>query len=88
VSGRLLLGWLLALAVLVCSGVQIAYSAHEVRRLHVALQAAQRQQDQAMAEYSRLLLELGAVAAYQNVERTAQRELDMAFPASIERVAP
>ena len=33
-------------------------------------------------------LELAAVAAYQNVERTAEDELDMTFPDDIQRVEP
>lgn len=85
-AGRFLL-WLLALLLVVVSGLQVAYSAKENRDLHMSLEAAQRSQDEALAVQSRLLLERSALAAYQNVERTAQVKLDMQFPATVERVA-
>lgn len=87
-TARLFVGWLLALVVLVGSGIQVAFSTHNVRELHRSLQATQGRLDDAVEEYSRLQIELAAVAAYQNVERTAQDELDMAFPTAIERVDP
>ncbi len=80
--------WLLVLIAVVGSGVQVAYSANETRRLHAQLEAVQAEQDAELAAYSRLLIERSALAAYQNVERLAQTELDMHFPASVERVAP
>lgn len=85
-AGRFLL-WLLALLLVVVSGLQVAYSAKENRDQHMALEAAQRSQDEALAVQSRLLLERSALAAYQNVERTAQVKLDMQFPATVERVS-
>lgn len=78
--------WLLTLLAVVASGIQVAYSAQESRQLHIALEAAQQAHDEAIAAQSRLLIERAALAAYQNVERTAQEELKMQFPASIERV--
>jgi cell division protein FtsL len=51
------------------------------------LEAAQRSQDEALAVQSRLLIERSALAAYQNVERTAQVKLDMQFPTTVERVS-
>lgn len=87
-SLRVFSGWLLGLVLVVISGIQVAFSTHEVRQMHVALQAVQLQQDEALAEYSRLQLELATVAAYQNVERTAEEKLDMAFPTDVQRVEP
>ena len=87
-SARLFLFWLLALAVVVASGVQVAFSAEAVRARHKALQSLQNRLDAAAEEYSRLQLELAAAAAYQNVESTAQSELDMSFPTRIERLDP
>ena len=87
-SARLFLCWLLALSVLVLSGIQVAFSTHGVRELHISLQAIQHDRDLAVEEYSRLQIELAAVAAYQNVERTAAEMLGMAFPAQVQRVDP
>ena len=47
--------WVLLLLAVVLSGVQVAYTSQEVRRLHVAREEAQRKQDEHLAEYSRLL---------------------------------
>lgn len=70
------------------SGIQVVYQTHEVRRLHVELQSVQRAQDELLSEYTRLLLERGTLASYQNVERLAVQELSMMFPDSVERVEP
>ncbi len=85
-SARSIVYWLVTLVLVVVSGIQVAFSTHEVRQMHVALQSVQREQDKALAEYSRLQLELAAVAAYQNIERTAEDELGMAFPTEVQRV--
>ena len=70
------------------SGIQVVYQTQEVRRLHVELQSVQREQDELLSEYTRLLLERGTLASYQNVERLAVQELSMMFPESVERVEP
>ena len=87
-SARTFVLWLLALVVLVISGIQVAFSTHNVRNLHIDLQSLQRQLDSAAEEYSRLQIELAAVAAYQNIERTAEEKLGMSFPTQVERVEP
>jgi cell division protein FtsL len=87
-SLRAFSSWLLCLTLVVISGIQVAFSTHEVRQMHIALQAVQTRQDEALAEYSRLQLELATAAAYQNVERTAEEKLDMAFPTEVQRVEP
>ncbi len=69
------------------SGAQVAFTTHEVRETHVALEALMQGQDRLLAEHSRLLLERGALAAYQNVERVAKSELSMRFPTDVERIA-
>jgi cell division protein FtsL len=84
ISSRLLVAVLL-LAV-VASGVQVAYSSHEVRSLHGELQAAQRRQDAQLAEHSRLLLERSVQTSYANVERVAEVQLEMVFPNAVEEV--
>ncbi|MEQ8482938.1 MAG: cell division protein FtsL [Pseudomonadales bacterium] len=72
----------------VASGIQVALVSHEVRQLHGELEAAQKAQDEHLAEYSRLLLERSALSAYQNVERLAERELAMQFPDTVEFIEP
>jgi cell division protein FtsL len=76
------------LIAIVASGIQVALVSHEVRRLHGELEAAQRAQDEHLAEYSRLLLERSALSAYQNVERLAEEKLAMEFPRTVERIEP
>ena len=85
-SGGRFLVWLLTLLLAVASGIQVALSAHDARRLHAALEAAQQSQDEALAMQSRLLIERAALAAYQNVEQTAQGTLKMRFPQAVTRV--
>ncbi len=80
--------WILLLLLVVASGVEVARTSQEVRRLHVVREEAQHRQDEHLAEYSRLLIERGALAAYQNVERVARDELAMSFPEDVERIEP
>ncbi len=87
-SARLFIVWLLALVFVVLSGIQVAFSTEAVREQHRDLQTLQAELDAAAEEYSRLQLELATVAAYQNVERTAEEELDMSFPSDVQRVSP
>lgn len=68
------------------SGIQVAMVSHQVRKLHGELETAQKTQDRYLSEYSRLLLERSALAAYQNVERLAEVELAMHFPNEVERL--
>lgn len=86
-SGSNFLIWLAVLIFAVGSGVQVALSAHQTRTLHAQLEVAQKAQDDALAVQSRLLIERAALAAYQNVERTAQAELEMEFPQRAKQVA-
>ncbi len=87
-SGRTFALFALALAFAVLSGIQVAIGTQDVRERHRALQALQLELDRAVEMYSRLQLELAAVAAYQNVERTAEESLGMSFPSDVERVSP
>ena len=70
------------------SGLLAVDAANEVRVLHGRLQQAADRQDQEVVAYSRLLLERGALTAYQNVERIAVVELKMQFPDTISEVDP
>lgn len=87
-SGKHFALFALALAFLVISGIQVSIASQDVRERHRALQALQLKLDRAAEEYSRLQIELAAIAAYQNVERTAEESLDMSFPADVERISP
>lgn len=87
-TGRQLLWWFAALAVLAGSGLQVARVTQQVRELHADLEAAQAAHDEALARHSRLLLERSALAAYQKVEQLAEERLAMTFPDRVEEVAP
>lgn len=85
---RRLIAFLVLLAAVVGSGIQVALVSHDVRELHGELESAQRDQDEHLADYSRLLLERSALSAYQNVERLAETELGMQFPDDVEHLEP
>ena len=70
------------------SGVCVAAIAQDVRGLFVALGKNQSRQDELLAQYSRLLIERGALSSYQNVDQAAERQLAMRFPETVERVSP
>lgn len=70
------------------SGVGVAATAQDVRGLFVALAKNQAQQDELLAQYSRLLIERGTLSSYQNVDQAAERQLAMRFPETVERVSP
>ncbi len=75
----------LILCLIAClSGLIVVDRAHRVRSLHAQLQEIRVQQDTLLAERSRLLLERGALAAYQQVESDAEQRLAMRFPGQIE----
>jgi cell division protein FtsL len=84
--------WLTATCVvyvaIALTGVWVASLGQDVRGLFVALERSQQQQDALLAEYSRLLLERGTLASYQNVDEVAERRLAMRFPEQVERVSP
>ena len=84
--------WLAAAGVICAgiatSGVWIASMAHDVRGLFIALEANQQEQDRALAQYSRFLIERGTLSSYQNVDQIAERQLAMRFPDLVERMGP
>jgi cell division protein FtsL len=51
-----------------------------MRGLYQELDLVQRQQNELLAEHSRLLLERGARASLNEVELAAEQELEMYFP--------
>ena len=70
------------------SGVWIASLGQDVRGLFVAIERNQQTQDALLDQYSRLLIERGTLASYQNVDQLAEAQLAMRFPEVVERVAP
>ena len=75
---------LLLLAALAWSSALAVRKLHDQRSLYGELQAVQSRHDALVTEQSRLLLERGAIASYQNIERVALEELNMRFPHSVE----
>lgn len=71
---------LLALLAMVYTGVEVADTAHQVRRSHAELESVRKQQDQALTRHSQLLLEIGAVASLAHVQSVAEQQLEMRFP--------
>ncbi len=67
------------------SGIQVVIVTDDRRALFHELTSNQKVQDGLLQEYSRLLLERGTLLSYQNVDRIAQRRLNMLFP---EQVTP
>ena len=76
------------LVAVVLSGLARVQAAQDVRELYQKLGWAQKQQDELLAEHSRLLLERSAYTSLPNIERVAQSDLGMQFPQNIAQVRP
>ncbi len=74
------------LAVIVATGLRVVHSADSMRVVYQQLGATQQQQDELLAEYSRLLLERAALSSLQNIEQVAESELNMEFPEQVGQV--
>jgi cell division protein FtsL len=68
------------------SGIQVIGVTDDRRGLFHELTSNQEIQDSLLQEYSRLLLERGTLLSYQNVDRIAQRRLNMRFPEQVTTV--
>lgn len=68
-------------------GVQTVRQSTQMRETFQRLVTAREREDEHLREYRLLLLERGTFAGYQNVERVAATELDMAFPEAVVQVA-
>ena len=68
------------------SGIQVIGVTDDRRGLFHELTSNQEIQDGLLQEYSRLLLERGTLLSYQNVDRIAQRRLNMRFPEQVTTV--
>ncbi len=73
--------WFVLLLVLnVVSALFLVFSVHELRKIHMSLDEAQRNETRELARNSRLLLEKSSLASLNEVESIALEELDMLFP--------
>ncbi len=81
----LLLGFLVYLGVAL-SGLAVASQSQQMRELVMSMEASQRQEDEMLAEQSRLLLERSTLASFQQVDQIAETQLQMQFPEAVEKV--
>jgi cell division protein FtsL len=68
------------------TGIAIALVSQDVRNLVMLLEQSQREEDELLAEQSRLLLERSTLTSYQNVDRVAENQLRMQFPEVVEKI--
>lgn len=68
------------LAGCVGTGIQIAVQAREARDIAAALHETRLESEAISAERSRLLIQRGALAAYQNIDQIAENTLGMHVP--------
>lgn len=64
----------------VATGIQIAVQAREARDIAADLHDTRLASQSISAERSRLLIQRGALAAYQNIDQVAENTLDMRVP--------
>lgn len=81
-NARLLI-LLIVLIADVCSALGVVYTRHQSRHLAVQLGALETQQDNSVAEWSRLQLEQAWLADASQIERTARKQLQMQRPENI-----
>ena len=90
-----LISWILAparlfaillCALLVVSGLGVAYSSHQTRNMYRDLQVLEKDHDDLAHEYEKLLLEQSAWADYTRLDRLAREELTMSAPSPDEMV--
>ena len=68
------------------TGNLVVDRSNERRNLFIELSENQVEQDRLLEERTRLLIERGALSAYQNVDRIAIDELKMKFPDGSEQI--
>jgi cell division protein FtsL len=78
-NARLLI-LIIVLIVNVGSSLGVVYTRHQSRLLAVQLGALEQQQDNAIAEWSRLQLEQAWLADASQIERKATQQLEMKRP--------
>ncbi len=79
--------WLaLLLALALGSALAVIYVKHESRVLFAELRQVQKQQDQAVIQWSRLQLQNSTLATHSNVEVQARKILKMRLPETVQLV--
>lgn len=68
------------------SALTVIYVKHESRVLFSELRHVQKQQDQAIIQWSRLQLQNSTLATHSNVEAQARKTLKMRLPETVQLV--
>lgn len=76
----------LLLAFVLGSALTVIYVKHESRVLFAELRTVQKQQDQAVIQWSRLQLQNSTLATHSNVEAQARKTLKMRLPETVQLV--
>lgn len=76
----------LLLAIVLGSALTVIYVKHESRVLFAELRQVQKQQDQAIIQWSRLQLQNSTLATHSNVEARARKTLKMRLPETVQLV--
>lgn len=76
----------LLLAFVLGSALTVIYVKHESRVLFSELRTVQKQQDQAVIQWSRLQLQNSTLATHSNVEAQARKTLKMRLPETVQLV--
>ncbi len=76
----------LLLAFVLGSALTVIYVKHESRVLFSELRTIQKQQDQAVIQWSRLQLQNSTLATHSNVEAQARKTLKMRLPETVQLV--
>lgn len=74
---------LFALIALLVSGFLTVTQADDRHALYTKLQELRAQQEQSLAEYSRLQIEKGSLLSYEKVEEAARTNKALDFPAEL-----
>ena len=76
----------LLLALVLGSALTVIYVKHESRVLFAELRTVQKQQDQAVIQWSRLQLQNSTLATHSNIETQARKTLKMHLPENVQLV--
>lgn len=79
--------WLaLLITVILISAFSVIYVKHQSRTLFSELRHLQKQQDEAMIQWTRLQLQRSTLEAHSNIEAQARKTLKMRLPETVHLV--
>ncbi len=78
--------FVLLIAMVLSSALTVIYVKHESRVLFAELRHLQKQQDQAVIQWSRLQLQNSTLATQSNIESQARKSLKMRLPETVQLV--